>query len=112
MPRCRLPRCILPRSLMGISGAHRNLERQNSVSVPEIPRLQQANRAPTVKSAVEQVLGRSIAPDEEVSIAAVPPQRVPTSEGRAAVARNLEAFLDRRAEKLNGVPEGQIDAAI
>ena len=65
-----------------------------------------------MKSAVEQLLGRSIAPDEEISVAAVPPQRVPPSEGRAAVARNLEAFLNRRADKVNGLPEEEIDAAI
>lgn len=68
--------------------------------------------APAVKSAVEQLLGRSIVPDEEISVAAVPPQRVPPSEGRATVARNLEAFLNRRADKVNGIPEEQIDAAI
>jgi hypothetical protein len=65
-----------------------------------------------VKSAVEQLLGRSIAPDEEISVTAVPPQRVPPSEGRAAVARDLEAFLNRRAEKVNGLPEEELDAAI
>jgi hypothetical protein len=58
------------------------------------------------------VIGRSIAPDEEISVAAVPPQMVPPSESRAAVARNLEAFLNRRADKVNGLPEEEIDAAI
>ena len=67
---------------------------------------------PLVKSAVEQLLGRTIAPDEEVSVASVPPQRVPSSENRAPVARNLEAFLNRRADKVSGVPEEEIDAAI
>ena len=78
-----------------------------NVSIKKASELPQA-----VKSAVEQLLGRSIAPDEEISVAAVPTQRVPPSEGRAAVARNLEAFLNRRADKVNGVPEEQIDAAI
>jgi hypothetical protein len=65
-----------------------------------------------MKSAVEQLLGRSIAPDEEVSVAAVPSRRVPPSESRAAVALNLEAFLNRRADKVNGLPEEEIDVAI
>ena len=65
-----------------------------------------------VKSAVEQLLGRPIAPDEEISVAAVPPQRVPPSESRAAVARNLEEFLNRRSDKVNGLPGEEIDAAI
>ena len=67
---------------------------------------------PAVKSAVEQLPGRSIVPDEEISVAAVPPQRVPLSESRAAVARNLEEFLARRAHKVDGLPEEEIDAAI
>jgi hypothetical protein len=75
--------------------------------------IQKANELPqAVKPAVEQLLGRSIAPDEEISVAAVPPQRVPPSESRAAVARNLEAFLIPCADKVNGVPEDEIDAAI
>ena len=75
--------------------------------------IQKASELPhAVKSAVEQLLGRPIAPDEEISIAAVPPQRVPPSESRAAVARNLEAFLIPCADKVNGVPEDEIDAAI
>lgn len=75
--------------------------------------IQKASELPeAVKSAVEQLLGRSIAPDEEISVAAIPPQRVPPSEGWAAVARNLEAFLNRRADKVNGILDEQIDAAI
>ncbi|MEK7406172.1 MAG: hypothetical protein AAB225_13790 [Acidobacteriota bacterium] len=65
-----------------------------------------------VKSAVERLLGRSVAPDEEVSIVAVPPQRVPPAEDRAQVARQLEALLNRRAKKVEDVSEEVIDAAI
>ena len=68
--------------------------------------------AAAAKSAVEQLFGRPVAPDEEISVAAVPPQRVPPSESRAVVARNLEVFLNRRADKVNGLPEEEIDAAI
>jgi len=75
--------------------------------------IQKASELPqAVKVAVEELLGRPIAPDEEISVAAVPPQSVPPSESRAAVARNLEAFLNRRTEKVNGLPEEEIDAAI
>ena len=42
---------------------------------------------PGVKSAVEQLLGRMIAADEEVSVAAVPPRQIPPSENRAIVAQ-------------------------
>jgi hypothetical protein len=36
----------------------------------------------------------------------------PHSASRAAVVRNLEAFLNRRADKVNGLPGEEIDAAI
>lgn len=75
--------------------------------------IQKANALPAeFKAAVEQLLGRTIAPDEEISVTAIPPQRVPPSEGRAAVAQKLEAFLNRRADKISGVSEDQIDAAV
>jgi len=75
--------------------------------------IHKANELPTAaKCAVEQLLGRPIAPDEEISVAAVPPQRVPRLEGRGSVARNLEAFLNRRADRIEGLPEEEIEAAI
>ena len=75
--------------------------------------VQKASELPQdVKSAVEQLLGRSIGADEEVSVAAVPPQQIPPSENRAAIARKLEALLNRRAEKTNDVSDEDIDRAI
>ena len=65
-----------------------------------------------VKSAVERLLGRCVAPDEEISIVAVPPQRVPPAEDRSQVARRLEALLDRRADRVKDVPDEIMDAAI
>lgn len=65
-----------------------------------------------VRSAVEQLLGRPIGADEEVSVAAVPPQIIPPSGNRAALAQKLEAFLSRRAEKIKDVSDEDIDGAI
>jgi hypothetical protein len=94
----------------GSAWCHRN--RQEIAALQNVS-IQRASELPqAVKSAIEQLLGRPIAPDEEISVAAVPPQRVPPSESRAAVARNLEAFLNRRADKVSGLPEEEIDAAI
>jgi hypothetical protein len=64
------------------------------------------------RAAVEQLLGRTIAPDEEISIVASPPQQASPSESREAVARRLEAFLDRRAEKVKDISAEDSDAAI
>ena len=75
--------------------------------------IQKASELPkAVLSVVEQLLGRAIASDEEISIAAVPPQLVPPSVSRAAVARSLAAHLDRRAEKVSGIPNVEIDSAL
>ena len=75
--------------------------------------IQKASELPqVVKSAVEQLLGRSIAPDEEISVAAVPPQQVPPSESRAELALRLEAFLNRRADKVSGLPDEELDRVI
>jgi hypothetical protein len=65
-----------------------------------------------VKSAVEQLLGRTVGADEEVSIAAVPPQQIPPSRSRRALAQELEVFLDRRAEKVRDVSDVEIDAVV
>jgi len=64
------------------------------------------------KSAVEQLLGRRIEADEEISVVAVPPHQARPSENRAAVAQRLEAFLNRRAEKVREVPDQELDAAV
>lgn len=65
-----------------------------------------------VKSAVEQLLGRPIDADEEVSVVAVPPQQILPAGDRAAVAQKLEEFLNRRARKVGDIPEEEIDGAI
>jgi hypothetical protein len=65
-----------------------------------------------LKSALEQLLDRPIGADEEVSIAAVPPQQVPPSENRSALAGRLEALLNRRAAKVRDINDQKIDAAI
>ena len=71
-----------------------------------------SNLPPAVKSAVEQLLGRPIEADEEVSIVAAPRRQFPFSESRAQVATELENFLNRRAEKTKAVSDEEIDAAI
>jgi len=75
--------------------------------------IQKASELPQeVKSAVEQLLGRPIGPDEEVSVAAIPPQQIPASENRAVIAQRLEALLNRRAEKIADVSDEEIDGAV
>ena len=67
---------------------------------------------PPLRSAIEQLLGRPIGADDEISVVAVSPQRItPGATGQADVDR-LEALLNRRAEKLRDVPEDEINAVI
>ncbi|HYL75356.1 MAG TPA: hypothetical protein VEU96_14185 [Bryobacteraceae bacterium] len=65
-----------------------------------------------MKSAVEQLSGRLIDPDEEVSIATVPPQQVPPAANRALAAQKLDTFLNRRAAKTGDVSDRETDAAV
>lgn len=75
--------------------------------------VQRAGEMPQpLKAAVEQILGRSIGVDEEISIMAVPPQDVAPSGGRASVVEKLEALLNRRAEKVRDIPEDEINSVI
>jgi hypothetical protein len=74
--------------------------------------VQKAGEMPQrLKAAVEEILGRSVSADEEISIIAVPPQEVPPND-RAAVVEKLEALLNRRAEKVRDIPEDDINSVI
>jgi len=75
--------------------------------------VQKAGEMPEpLKAAIEQILGRSIAAEEEISIFAVPPQEVAPLENKSVVVRKLEALLNRRAEKIQDIPESEIDSII
>jgi hypothetical protein len=90
-----------------------NIEMRRGTDAMQNIAIQRASELPqVVKSAVEQLLGRPIAADEEVSVASIPPQQVPPSGNRAELVRNLEAYLDRRAEKVGDLTDEEIDAAV
>jgi hypothetical protein len=61
---------------------------------------------------VEQVLGRTLRQDEEVSIMAFSPQEAPTGEARQALARQLEDRIAGTAERVRNVSEEEQDAVI
>ena len=65
-----------------------------------------------LKAAVEQILGRPIAADEEISIVAVPPQQVAPSGGKVAIVEKLEGLLNRRANKVQDIPEDEINSLV
>ena len=65
-----------------------------------------------VRSAVEQLLGRPVEANEEISVVAVPPQDVPPSKNRAEATRKLVALLDQRAKKLADISDQELDMAI
>ncbi len=75
--------------------------------------IQKANKlSPSVKSAVEELLGSRLTTTRKSASLAVPPQQIPPLPNRAALARRLEAFLNQRAEKTMQVSDEEIDAAI
>ena len=64
------------------------------------------------KTVVEQILGRQVAADEEISVVAVPPQTVLPSARKRAIVRELEALLDSRAKKVADLSGDEIDMVI
>jgi hypothetical protein len=75
--------------------------------------VQKAGEMPQrLKAAVEEIIGRPVGADEEISIIAVPPQEVPPPDDRSAVVEKLEALLNRRAEKVRDIPEDDINSVI
>ena len=64
------------------------------------------------KRAVEQLLGRTLRKDEEVSVMAFPPHPAPVRKERKALARRLAKVLDKAANKAKGIPRQQLEAAI
>jgi hypothetical protein len=65
-----------------------------------------------VKAAIENLLGRPLQDDEQVSVRAYRRHEAPQGEARREAARRLEEHLDRMAGKAKDVPEDQMEAAI
>lgn len=75
--------------------------------------IQKANELPSdARRAVEQVLGRALEHDEEVSIMAFSAHEAPTGEARQALARQLEDRIARTAERVRDVSTEEQEAAI
>ena len=62
------------------------------------------------RHAMESLLGRSLQEDEGISINVYKP--APTGEAREEASRRLLERIDKTAQKVKGVPEEEIDAAI
>ena len=75
--------------------------------------IHKANELPSdARRAVEQVLGRVLEPEEEVSIMAFSPHPAPTGEARQQIARQLQERITRTAEAVRNVPDDEQEAAI
>ena len=70
------------------------------------------NAEASILARLIQARQEDLTQDEEISMVAVPPRQVSPSGNRAAFARKLEALLNRRAEKVRGVSEEELDSAI
>ena len=65
---------------------------------------------PETRHAVESILGRSLQEDEAVSVNVYKP--APTGAMREEISRRLLGRIDKTAQKVQGVPEEEIDSAI
>ena len=66
----------------------------------------------SARIAVENLLGRSLGDDEEVSIMALDPHPAPSGEARRASAERLKGALDQLALKAQDVAGGEVDDAV
>ena len=62
------------------------------------------------RHAMESVIGRSLREDEVITVNVFKPS--PTGQAREEASRRLLDRVDRTAQKAQGIPEGDIDAAI
>jgi hypothetical protein len=66
--------------------------------------------AAETRNAMESLLGRSLQEDEAVSINVYKP--APTGQAREEISRRLLKRIDETSQRVKGVPEEEIDAAI
>ena len=66
----------------------------------------------SARTVVENLLGRSLRDDEEVSIMALDPHPAPSGHERRASADRLRSALDQLADKAQNVIDGEVDAAV
>jgi hypothetical protein len=65
-----------------------------------------------VREALEALLGRTLQPDESVSVRAYRRKAAPEGEARETAYRRLFERADRTAERVKNIPDSEIDAAI
>ncbi len=70
------------------------------------------NLPENIRAAVEQLLGRPVAANEEIKVIATPKKEHSLSPERAAAARALKEHFDRRAEAVKDIPDCELDAVI
>jgi L-lactate utilization protein LutC len=68
--------------------------------------------AAPVKTAIENLLGRPLQDDEQVSVRVYRPHEAPRGEARREAARRLEEHLNRMAGKAKDVSQHEMEAAI
>lgn len=75
--------------------------------------IHKANELPSdARRAVEEVLGRVLEHDEEVSIMAFPAHAAPAEHARRALARQLKDRTTETAERVRDVPDEEQEAVI
>jgi hypothetical protein len=75
--------------------------------------IQKARELPTdTRRSVEQLLGRNLQDDEEVSIMALSPHRAPAGQPRLALASQLEERVNQTVGRIRNTPDETQEEAI
>ena len=71
-----------------------------------------ADLDPFARDWVQRLLGRPLTDNEEVTVLVSAPHPAPAGIGRKAALDRIERVLDRAAENMREVPEGQFEAVV
>jgi hypothetical protein len=63
--------------------------------------------SPTVRSAMEQLLGRTLSDTEAISVRAYQPHEAPSLEQQRAIADELRRYFAKIDEKTKDIPENE-----
>lgn len=80
--------------------------------MPNISMRKAKELSPAAKSAVESLLGRRLAPEEQVSVSAYPSHPAPTGPVRKKAAARLRRAADALRRKAHAIPDKEIEDLI
>ncbi|MEX0713442.1 MAG: hypothetical protein WD278_13890 [Pirellulales bacterium] len=64
------------------------------------------------KAWVVRLFGRTLEADDEVTVMVTPGRKPPSPQARQAAMQRIRELLDKTAQRMKDVPEGEFEAAV